>query len=267
MFSSPAVVVAAGRDMGWFGKSRFLDTDVEDWMLEAWAWLMTNLGGMERLSQAPLVAATPAYFPPTETEGHARALYVLDRIKLLMGVPHWPCALEPFDRPEELQRAGFYAALERRGRANGTFQIRDGQVVITYASDLTQQPRQLVATLAHEMGHYLIASVRKPLPGGNELHELLTDLCVAYHGFGLFGANAAFRFEQHQDTFGQGWSAARSGYLSESSWAFAIALFAALSGEEVPPGQLKDSVATLTRRASRYLQRNPALIEPLRTIA
>jgi len=252
--------------MGLFGKSRFLDPDVEDWMLEAWAWLMTNLGGMARLSQAPLVAATRDYFPPTETEGHARALYVLERVKLLMGLPQRPCELQPFDRLEAHQRVGLYAVLERRGSANGTFRIEDGRVIISYAAELADQPRQLVATLAHELGHYQIATVRKPLPGGARLHELLTDLSVAYNGFGLFGANAAFRFEQHQDTFGQGWSAQRNGYFSEPSWAFAIALFTALSGEEVPRGQLKASVATLTRRASRYLQRNPALIEPLRAI-
>jgi hypothetical protein len=44
--------------VGLFGKSRFLDADVEDWTLEAWAWLMTNLGGMERLRHARLGTAT-----------------------------------------------------------------------------------------------------------------------------------------------------------------------------------------------------------------
>ena len=250
--------------MGLFGKSRFLEADVEDWVLEAWAWLLTHLGG--RLRYAPLVTATKDYFPPTETVGHERALYVFDRVKTLMGMPDWACELEPFDRLDTEQRVGYYAKLQRGGSAHGTFRIEEGKVIISYASDLTDQPRQLIATLAHELSHYLIATVRKPLPGGNELHELLTELTVAYNGFGLFGANAAFRFAQHQDSFGQGWSASRSGYFSEPTWAFAIALFTVMTGHEVPRGQLKDSVAALTRRASRYLQRNPALIEPLRAL-
>jgi hypothetical protein len=252
--------------VGLFGKSRFLDADVEDWTLEAWAWLMTNLGGMERLRHARLGTATKDYFPPTETAGHARALYVFDRVKALMGMPEWICDLEPFDRLAPDQRVGYYAKLQRGDSANGTFRIEDGKVVISYASDLTEQPRQLIKTFAHELSHYLIATVRKPLPGGNELHELLTELTVAYNGFGLFGANVAFSFEQHQDSFGQGWRTSGSGYFSEPTWAFAIALFTAMTGHEVPRGQLKDSVAVLTRRASRYLQRNPALIEPLRAI-
>jgi hypothetical protein len=139
--------------------------------------------------------------------------------------------------------------------------------IIAYSEELAEQPRLLIATFAHELAHYLLATIRKPIPGGNELHELATELTAAYAGFGLFRANAAFRFEQHQDAYGQGWSAGRSGYLSEPTWAFAIALFAALKEIEIPDGELKDSVAGLTRRAIKYLKRNPERLEPLKAIA
>ncbi len=79
------------------------------------------------------------------------------------------------------------------------------------------------STLAHELSHYLLATVHAPIPGGNDLNELATEFTVAYCGFGVFGANAAFTFEQHQDNFGQGWSSSRSGYFSERTWAFTIA--------------------------------------------
>jgi hypothetical protein len=252
---------------GLFGKSRFLDAEIEDWVLEAWAWLMSNIGGMSKLSQAPLILASRDYFPPTETVGHDRALYVFEQVKHWMGMDGWPVELQPVERLEAVQRIGHYAALERQGSASGTFRIEDGQVFITYATDLVDNPRQLIATLSHELSHYLLASIRKPIPGGNELHELATELTVAYCGFGIFGANAAFRFQQHQDPFGQGWSASRSGYFSERTWAFALALFAALSGTEVPRDQLKDSVADLTRQAARYLKRNEAYVAPLKAIA
>jgi hypothetical protein len=253
--------------MGLFGKSRFLDADVEDWVLEAWGWLLANTGGMERLRQTPLVLASRDFFPPTETEGHERALYLFERVKAWMGLVDWPCTLDAAERPPERQRIGHYAVLQRGKTANGTFRIEDGEVRITYAADLVAQPRALIATLAHELAHYLIASVRKPLPGGNDLHELLTELTVAYCGFGVFGANHAFHFEQHQDPFGQGWRSATNGYFSEPTWAFAIALFTTMKGTSVPKGQLKDSVAVLTQRAERYLKRNPALLAPLLAIA
>ena len=119
----------------------------------------------------------------------------------------------------------------------------------------------------HELAHYLLATIRKPTPGGRELHEFVTELTAVYTGFGVFRANAAFRFGQHQDVYGQGWSAGRSGYFSEPTWAFAIALFATLNEVEIPKGELKDSVAHLTRKAIKYLKRNPERLEPLRAIA
>ncbi len=251
---------------GLFGKSRFLDDDVEDWCLETWAWLMTNLGGMDRLRRTEIVLPTREFFPPTLTEGHERAQYVLDLVKGRMGMNGWPCELEAYDRPEARHRVGLYAMVQRGQTAAGTFEGRDGKVVISYASDLVAQPRRLIATLAHELAHYLLATVKAPIPGGDELHELTTELTVAYAGFGVIAANAAFNFEQHQDVFGQGCSSNRSGYFSEPTWAFALALFSALKGAQVPHKQLKDSVATLCKKATRYLERNESLLAPLRSI-
>jgi hypothetical protein len=250
-----------------FAPSRFLDADIEDWVLETWGWLMANLGGMERFQQTPLVTASRECFPPTDTEGHARALYVFEQVKQLMGMQNRPCTLRAFERSPDNHRVGLYAQVQRGGTANGTFQIRDGEVIIRYASDLVTQPRQLIATFAHELSHYLLATIMKPIPGGNDLHELTTELTVAYTGFGIFGANAAFRFEQHQDSFGQGWSASRSGYFSEPTWAFALAMFAHLRQVELPRDQLKPSIGDLTRKAGRYLEKRPALLAPLRNPA
>ncbi len=253
--------------LGLFGRTRFLDADIEDWCLETWAWLMANLGGLARLREVPLVTASRDYFPPTETTGHERALYVFGRVRALMAMDGWPCELEAFERPERDQRIGAYNRIQHGGSALGTFRIEDGRAIVSYSAELVGQPRLLIATLAHELAHYLLATIRQPIPGGNQLHELATELAAAYAGFGLFRANAAFRFEQHQDTYGQGWSAGRSGYFSEPTWAFAIALFAALKEVEIPNGELKDSVAHLTRKAMKYLKRHPDLLDPLRQIA
>jgi len=250
-----------------FGKSRFLDPDVEDWCLETRGWLLANLGGMNRFRHVPLVTASREFFPPTDTVGHERALYIFDCVRAHMSMLEWPVELEAVERLEARQRVGTYAMLQRSATAaNGTFRIEDGKVVITYATDLIGDTRQLIKTLSHELSHYLLATIRKPIPGGNDLHELATELTVAYTGFGIFGANTAFRFEQHQDPFGQGWRVQRSGYFSEPTWAFALALFAALRGVEIPKDQLKRSIADLTRQAQRYLKRNEGLVTPLKAI-
>jgi hypothetical protein len=79
----------------------------------------------------------------------------------------------------------------------------------------------------------------------------------------LFGANAAFEFGQFQGAGVQGWSSQRRGYFSERSWAFALAVFLTLKGEAPPSGVLKSTVADLTGKAMKYLQRNPELLTPL----
>jgi hypothetical protein len=106
-----------------------------------------------------------------------------------------------------------------------------------------------------------------PMPGGREAHELTTELCVAYSGFAIFGANAAFEFGQFQGAGIQGWQSQRHGYFSERSWAFALAVFLALKDAPAPVGALKPSVAGLADKAARYLTRSPGLLEPLREIA
>jgi hypothetical protein len=250
-----------------FGPRTFLEEGLETWCLEAWAWLMRNLGGTERLAATPLVLADKRFFPPTETEGEARAAYLFEHVRALMGMGEWACELQPVQRRTET-RVGEYWFLKSDGGAAGTFQVAGNQAVICYAADLVKDPRSLIAVFAHELCHYLQLSVGEPAPGGMKAHELLTELAVAYCGFGVFAANAAFAFEQHQDAFGQGWSSRRQGYFSERTWAFAIALFLTLKGERPDLEKaLKPTIAEMVGKALRYLEKNPGLVEPLRAIA
>lgn len=255
--------------MGLFSKSTFLEKELEAWSLETWAWLMRSLGGMARLRATPLVLANKDFFPPTDTEGAERGRYVFDLVRRWMGIGNWACVLESYERRPANTDLGGLAMLKGPSDPLGTFRIADGQPIVSYALDLVEQPRVLIATLAHELSHYMIAHAwtNGPNPGGREAHELATELCVAYSGFAVFAANTAFEFEGHHFAGGHGWSSQRHGYFSERSWAFALAVFLALREAEAPAGVLKPSVADLTRKATRYLERNPGLLEPLRQIA
>ena len=255
--------------MALFGKSTFLEKELEAWSLETWAWLMRSLGGMQRLERTPLVLANKDYFPPTDTKGAERGRYIFDLVRRWMGIGDWACVLESYQRPPANANLGGLAMLRGPSDPSGTFRVENGQAVVSYALDLVDQPRVLIATLAHELSHYMIAHAwtKVPNPGGAEAHELATELCVAYSGFAVFSANAAFEFGQFQGAGVQGWSSQRRGYFSERSWAFALAVFLALKEAEAPTGVLKPSVADLTDKAARYLTRNPGLLEPLRQIA
>jgi len=88
------------------------------------------------------------------------------------------------------------------------------------------EPEGLVATLAHEIAHI-------KLLGENRIavnNEPLTDLTTIFFGLGIFNANEAFQTFRNFDS--HGWRS--KGYLSQTQWGYALALFANLRGEESP---------------------------------
>ncbi len=246
--------------MALFGKSTFLERDTEAWHFEAWAWLLRNLGG-DSFARTPLVLPTRDFFPTTTKTGHERALHAFDCVKTAMGMADWPCELVADEGPPALQEVGEFSTVQTPGRPAGIFQAQETAVTIVYAAELVKEPVHLVATFAHELSHYLLSGVKEEPPGGWDLHELATDMTVAYCGFGVFGANAAFHFERFQESGRHGWKSRRSGYLSERTWALALATFLALTRRPGAADEwLKPGLREVVRAAEKYLARNPALL-------
>lgn len=248
-----------------FGKpGSFLDAESEAWHVETWAWLLRNMGGVDALRQAPLVTPTTSFFPSTDALGHARVAEVLDAIKMLAGMQEWPCVLEA--QPQRAPvRLGDSLVLERRSGALplGTFGPHGDEVLVTYDPDLVDDPVGLVATLVHELAHYLLSSFPTSPPGGEAMEEFATDLATAAMGFGVFGAATALRFEGGEAGWTLGWSG--QGYLHPRDWAFALAVFTALRGEgpEALRRWLRDTVFEEVVAALRYLRRKPELIDDI----
>ena len=247
------------------GKGRFLDAELEDYCLGTWAWLLAGLGGVERLSETPWVTPSRDFFPPTNAGGHERAAHLFACVKDLMGMAEWPCRLTSYERAGQ-QQVGEFLFVNNPEQPNGLFWIEDGEGRIEYAADLVTQPQLLTAVFAHELSHYLLAGLHDPPQDGSIAHELATELCVAFTGFGIFAANTAFAFAQHGDGFSQGWRSQRNGYLSDRAWAFALALFGTLKGEPAPEKWLKDGLPPMIRAAEKYLAKQDARLAPLRAI-
>jgi hypothetical protein len=79
--------------------------------------------------------------------------------------------------------------------------------------------------MAHELGHFLIHGFSSPAPGGDEAQEPATDVCAVFLGFGVFTANAAFRFQGLDRGVMQGWRFRRLGYLGQRPLSYAQAIF------------------------------------------
>jgi hypothetical protein len=242
-----------------FGPRLPVDGDELEWQLATFKWLRREFGG----APAELVLPTPEWFPPSSRGGHGRVEDLFGHVRRSAGMEDWPCELRAgrSDRPIDARNA---LLLRHDGAPApcGTFATAAGdgdrRVVITYNPALADDITAMIATFAHELGHYLMSTAVSDPPGGWALHELHTDLTAVWLGFGLFMANSARSFSQFQNATEAGWSSRTQGYLGEGALVTALAVFQRLAGRDpLDAGPwLKDYLASDLKGAARYLARH-----------
>lgn len=250
-----------------------IDHETIEWEFETFEWLMRNFGGYEGFRTAALVLPTDEHFPIEKgLAGHALAEAIFAEVKSHAGMDDWPCTLVAQDPDPEPFVDLVQAVQGIEPTPAGTFSTTGDPnvpVMITYNQSLLTDPVSLVATLSHELSHFLMATARTLPPGEEHLLEFATDLTSVYLGFGIFLVNSHFQFEQHGDAFSQGWSSRRQGYMTERQLIFALAIFSTLL--ELEPGvvtaHLKSPLKRLFKRAVASLISEKEWLEKLRNIA
>ena len=219
----------------WVSRSDLPDEGTIEWLFDVYRWLLEETGGYAAFrSRARLVLATDEFFPISrDLEGDALAQALFAAARSHAGMAARSCQLighEEDATAKDLLGARAIGEFSSSGPA-GIFHGADaGRGIISYAPSGLRDPESFLATLAHELGHFLMHDFTREVPGSEEAREPATDVCAIFFGFGVFSANAAFRFEQHQDAFTQGWSYRRLGYLGERELSYALAIFLALLG-------------------------------------
>ena len=161
------------------------------------------------------------------------------------------------DFPEDMRRG------EPRGEyAAGTFSFTaTDRMQISYHPSLLERPLDLIGIFAHEIAHGLFSTADRPPPGGWEMEEFAVELMTVYFGFGLFGANKAFQVSSETGflSWFRGVHIATSGYISQEQWAFALAVFLVLRGEDetVAREWLGPVLKKMLARGLRYFSQNP----------
>lgn len=230
--------------MGWFTR---IDNDLLEWEIKHWKWLMSSLHGEHDIGRIRLVHPTPEDFPVVAASGDDRAAKTFHCVQQHFDLAHWPCRLQPFEELHDILKESLpvLAQPERTKGAAGLFEVtNEHEVIIHYKREQLRDPVALIATMAHELCHYVLATLSEEPPCGWDDHEPLTDLTAVFFGFGIFLANSSFRFSQYQDIQHQGWSARCQGYLSEQALALALGLFCACTDTD-------------PSAASRHLATNP----------
>lgn len=234
--------------MFWSSKPTIDEAD-EDWQLETWRWLLDNLGGLDKLNSYPLVYPSHSSIPRSGLQGHEHVSFVFDHVAKFMRIDSSSFRLEPQDAPINPTLGPLAVVQNVPNDPAGTYKADGNSHVITYNPQTAKDLENLVATLAHELCHAILFSIPTAPPGEEESEEFATDLATVFFGFGIFGGNQSFRFEQFRDdaTGSQGWSTMRTGYLTQNEWGYALAVRAILTN---------DSVDSINRYASRGLAAN-----------
>lgn len=226
--------------MGLFGPKRPLSKDELDWQIAAFGWLVQEDGGLDRLRARVLAMPDGEYLADSSLTGHARAEQLLSEVKAIAGMDDsWATELvvQGTTRRAMVANSGGAIIPEPTGAAAGTFSMRgDGEAGyfarITYDAEQLNEPERLVATLAHELAHYRLAYAGHSYPGGDDLHEHLTDLAAVYLGFGIFLANSARDYAANQTELGHMWHYQAQGYLSERALVTATVIGERLAGRD-----------------------------------
>jgi hypothetical protein len=238
-----------------FGAKPIVDADTAAWHVENFEWLARQFSGGDAFARTSLVLPRPGFFTTGGEKGHARGLRIFAQVKSHSGMSDWDVDLVPDNNPLAHRAPLSFGMIAPRRHALGTFGVSGNRIQISYVPALLQQPEQFIATMAHELAHYLLATAgERPICADDE-NECLTDLAAVFMGFGVFLANARFTMETYVDGPLQGWRWGRAGYLPEADLIFALALFLRakdLEAEEACNG-LKPHLATMLRKAMRQL--------------
>ena len=242
--------------LGFFKPKPLLSEDDREFQIACFKWLLKYFGGDDFYQNTSLVLPTRAYFPSQVQSEEEVALETFKAVKKHANMTDWPCVLERQEVDVDAAVAPTIAIPNTPTNPLGTFQVDDkNKATITYNPSLVGNPTQLVATLAHELAHYLTATAGEAPPGGWENWEFATDIAATFLGFGIFMANSAFNFSQFTNTGSQGWQSNRSGYLSESEHLYALAIFLHLKGESYDRAQdhLKPHLKKLLKKAYKEI--------------
>lgn len=250
-----------------FTRKPIVDAETAAWHLDNFIWLMREFDVGE-FEQSRLILPKAGYFTTDGEQGHALALRIFNQVKNYCRMSDWEVDLVSDRNPLAESAPISTVMVAPTKHALGTFAITGNSIQISYVPSLLKQPERFIATMAHELAHYLLATARTTPPCADDEMEFLTDLTAVYLGFGVFLANARFEFEAIHDGPLQGWRMGHSGYLPEADLVFALGMFIRAKSLDAAPACdcLKPHLAKMLRRAVGDLNDDDARLRRLRAI-
>jgi len=230
-----------------------LDKKTQDWIDHGFERLGIILG-KERMLKVDVILPTDQYFPDKYEKNEAGLEVLFQRVCLFMSVerPRVELSLIP-DHVESLREHIPYWS----GQSAGAAGLYEGNPetaipIVSVRETLASEPMVAVAVMAHELAHVILLGENLIDPESKDM-EPTTDLATVFMGLGIFTANAAFRYEKHQNSRKVGWSVSRTGYLSEEMFGHALAKFT-VERNELRPAWSKHLASNIRSHFDRSLK-------------
>jgi hypothetical protein len=243
-----------------FGKPKsIISNEDNEWQFATFRWLLGEFAASGCSFQPKLITPTAACFPDVCESPEDVVQRTFGRVRSHAGMDAWPCILQP--QEDDVNPHVGHTLLVQGAPSGpaGTFRVEEGgEVIISFNPNLVNNVEALVATFAHELAHYKLATFKTDPPGGHSNEEFATDLAAVFMGFGIFLTNTAFQFDQFVDPQSgtQGWRSSRQGYLSQSELVQALATFVLLFDIDAsePENYLREAWINPYRKALKYLK-------------
>lgn len=253
--------------------------EIIDWLFEGTRWWLSQFGGYEALAPTHILLPTDEYFPVTPgAAGHELAEDLFSFAVHHARLEQWNLVLEYDDDPNPLDlMRGLPHAMTggvSGGEVEGDEQIPEGEPLpVPYGNAQLDDPLALMATIARGLSHYVIEGANEPFPGeadddGGHRRATYVDLGAILLGFGVFTANASFRFHQATEGLMATWGYARSGALSQQEQGMAVGFMVSLLdapwrkiAKHLDPNPRRD-----LKRAMKRLKKRRGDLDALRAV-
>lgn len=187
------------------------------------------------------------------------ALFVLNQTKLYMDIDSDAFALKFFsDQPVTMADGTVLsspASIDGTwNSAAGIYEETEGVTTIYIERSQLKNPLSLIATVAHELSHYILLGEGRI----DENDEYLTDLVAIVYGFGIFLGNSRFTYSSFSNYKESGWQMSSKGYLPEQIIAYAMAWLCVYRNEEREwEKMLNATMLKHFQESVRYIEANP----------
>ncbi len=221
---------------GLFSKKKNIKCPIDHgtrlWMENTFLWLAGQFG-KENIFRKSMLMPTQEYFPIHYDGSKESLTKTAEIIAKQMEIDIAEIKLDIYENSTQKFNSdvgpGIWTQIDNGQKVSaGMYFKKDeqGKYEILIEKENLKYPENLVAVIAHEFAHIKIL-------GENRLEfndELLTDMVPIVFGLGIFQANSSFREHKSFESYGY-----RSiGYLQQTEWGYALALYAYYRNEKDP---------------------------------